>query len=300
MASPSDDELVAVLRRLHAEQPELGVGKIHAHLKKTVPEWSVSSKRIKLVRDAHGMTPGIDHTASGSSSTASGSANTMSNRQKKKEKRDALLFLHQLVQEEARKNGWGSGGPLLPGKSKSQAEINDISRRVAERMRNGSPSLRAMNAAFAAHYAQGHRQEDSWYPLLPEDERAAGEGATAGGATDKDADYAYARLLWIHPSRPRDDDATDYSLVERAKVEAVLGNPAGVYLLYKALVTAAEEGREQIGRSSERTPPSRERVARQLRCEYGVDPLPFEREVEEDTQSEAAVQFMALIMDIAA
>ncbi|KAI5891579.1 uncharacterized protein SCHCODRAFT_02629492 [Schizophyllum commune H4-8] len=273
MSAPTDDELLAALQRLHVEQPGLGVGKAHAQIKKTFPEWSVSSKRIKLMRDAHGMTPGMENKTASTSAVVP----RMSNRQAKKEKREALNFLHQRIQEEARSRGWGQNGPPLPGKSKSQAEIDDISRRVQERVKNGSQALIDIQAVFAVHFALGNRQEDSWYPLLPED--AA------------DGDYDYARLHWVHPSRPRTRDATDYSLVERAKVEAILGNPAGVYLLYKALVTAAEEAGVAV---------SKERIARQLRSEYGEDPIPFEKEVERDTESEAGVQFMALIMDIAA
>ncbi|KAL1716368.1 hypothetical protein EV715DRAFT_293297 [Schizophyllum commune] len=273
MSAPTDDELLAALQHLHVEQPGLGVGKVHAQIKKTFPEWSVSSKRIKLMRDAHGMTPGMENKTASSSAAVP----RMSNRQIKKEKREALLFLHQRIQEEAQSRGWGQNGPPLPGKSKSQAEIDDISRRVQERVKNGSPALIEIQAVFAVHFALGNRQEESWYPLLPED--AA------------DGDYDYARLHWVHPSRPRTRDATDYSLVERAKVEAILGNPAGVYLLYKALVTAAEEAGVAV---------SKERIARQLRSEYGEDPIPFEKEVERDTESEAGVQFMALIMDIAA
>ncbi|KAL1686076.1 hypothetical protein GGG16DRAFT_128954 [Schizophyllum commune] len=287
MSAPTDDELLAALQRLHVEQPGLGVGKVHAQIKKTFPEWSVSSKvyraslcceaatddRIKLMRDAHGMTPGMEHKAESSTAVVP----RLSNRQIKKEKREALNFLHQRIQEEARSRGWGQNGPPLPGKSKSQEEIDDISRRVQERVKNGSSALIEIQAVFAVHFALGNRQEESWYPLLPED--AA------------DGDYDYARLHWVHPSRPRTRDATDYSLVERAKVEAILGNPAGVYLLYKALVTAAEEAGVAV---------SKERIARQLRSEYGEDPIPFEKEVERDTESEAAVQFMALIMDIAA
>ncbi|KAL1742148.1 hypothetical protein HDZ31DRAFT_84347 [Schizophyllum fasciatum] len=281
MASPSDHDLLQALQRLHVEQPELGIGKAHAYIKKTYPEWSVSSKvpsvplccaaAIKMMRDAHGMSAGMDKQVAGPAEPR------MSNRQIKKEKREALLFLHLRVQEEAKSRGWGSRGPPLPGKSKSQAEIDDISRRVHERVQHGPEALVELQATFAVHFALGNRQEDSWYPLLPED--AA------------DGDYDYARLHWVHPARSRTADATDYSLVERAKVEAVLGNPAGVYLLYKALVTAAEEGD---------VPVSRARVARQLKAEYGEDPLPFEAEVERDTQSDAAVKFMALIMDIAA
>ena len=44
MSAPTVDELLAALQRLHVEQPGLGVGKVHAQIKKTFPEWSVSSK----------------------------------------------------------------------------------------------------------------------------------------------------------------------------------------------------------------------------------------------------------------
>ena len=55
------------------------------------------------MRDAHGMTPGLEN----KTASSSGAVPRMSNRQIKKEKREALLFLHQRIQEEAQSRGWG-------------------------------------------------------------------------------------------------------------------------------------------------------------------------------------------------
>lgn len=44
MSSPTDDELLLVLKALHADQPELGLGKIYGYLKENYKEWTVSSK----------------------------------------------------------------------------------------------------------------------------------------------------------------------------------------------------------------------------------------------------------------
>ena len=44
MSSPTDDELLLVLKALHVDQPELGLGKTHGYLKENYKEWTVSSK----------------------------------------------------------------------------------------------------------------------------------------------------------------------------------------------------------------------------------------------------------------
>ncbi|KAF8574536.1 SET domain-containing protein [Ramaria rubella] len=51
--SPSDEELIPVLRALRAEFPTLGINKFHALLLQNQPSWAVSEKRFKKVLQQH-------------------------------------------------------------------------------------------------------------------------------------------------------------------------------------------------------------------------------------------------------
>ena len=57
-SAPTDQELKEALKQLRAENPSLGTLKIHAQLKTSHPEWSVSEKRVKKILQAENLTIG--------------------------------------------------------------------------------------------------------------------------------------------------------------------------------------------------------------------------------------------------
>ncbi|KAF8154243.1 hypothetical protein B0H34DRAFT_784189 [Crassisporium funariophilum] len=53
--TPSESELTTALIQLKAEEPSLGISKVHALLLKTRPEWTVSEKRIRKILQQEGL-----------------------------------------------------------------------------------------------------------------------------------------------------------------------------------------------------------------------------------------------------
>lgn len=53
---PTEDELKEALSTLRAENPTLGIPKLHALLSSTHPDWSVSEKRTRKVVQSAGLT----------------------------------------------------------------------------------------------------------------------------------------------------------------------------------------------------------------------------------------------------
>lgn len=102
---------------------------------------------------------------------------------------------------------------------------------------------------------------------------------------------------------------------ERGKKESIMGNPAGVYMVYMGLRSALTE-MDAVKRGEVSV--SDERLARQLEAEYvslhagcfcvwnslilltryGIDPIPFGREVDKDPESPEGALLTKILLDM--
>ncbi|RDB20852.1 hypothetical protein Hypma_011974 [Hypsizygus marmoreus] len=167
-------------------------------------------------------------------------------------------------------------GGILGGKGpqrKTDAQKLDIELRLNERIEHASDAFRAQNEMHKLAHMKGESHSGGWYAVLPD------------GETD------YEKAFWVNTLDGADE--VSRGLFERFKLEAVLGNPAGVYMLFRAL-TSTLHGMEGGGRVSE------ERLGRQLEAEYGINPVPIANKVESDDSEscEEALMVQDLLLDI--
>ncbi|RDB20861.1 hypothetical protein Hypma_011973 [Hypsizygus marmoreus] len=162
----------------------------------------------------------------------------------------------------------GSKGP----QSKTDAQKLDIERRLNERLKNASDAFRAQNEMHMLAQMNGESRAGGWYAVLP----------------DWQSDYEYGKVLWVNAGA---GDSTSYTFFERCKIEAVLGNSAGVYLLFKSLTSTIKD--MKAGRVV-----SEERLGRQLEAEYGINPVPVAKRIENDDSCEDGLRLKNLLLDI--
>jgi hypothetical protein len=104
------------------------------------------------------------------------------------------------------------------------------------------------------------------------------------------------------------------SVAERGKTEGVLGNPAGVYMVYMGVRSAVAE-LEVVRQGKIKV--SDERLARQLEAElvnirvldvycadyglyrYGINPIPFGEEAKRDPEGACGTLFTNVLWDLA-
>ncbi|KAI0090774.1 hypothetical protein BDY19DRAFT_937400, partial [Irpex rosettiformis] len=126
----------------------------------------------------------------------------------------------------------------------------------------------------------GHGFGGGWYAVLP----------------DGQEEYIWGKVLWVQCAIGGDEEAMGrYAFLERGKKEAIMGNAAGVYMVYMGLRSAVMEV-ESVKRGEVTV--SDERLARQLEGEYGINPLPFGREVDRDAESAEGVQLTNVLWDL--
>ncbi|KAL7414807.1 hypothetical protein BDY24DRAFT_440272 [Mrakia frigida] len=100
----------------------------------------------------------------------------------------------------------------------------------------------------------GEQRGMGWYALLP----------------DGEEDYELEHMLWLDfgPDKP------SIRMLEKAKLEAVMGNPIGVFILFSYLnITRTND--PALTRKVSAT-----RLARQLRTEYGPDPWKMKLQID--------------------
>ncbi|RDB20862.1 hypothetical protein Hypma_011972 [Hypsizygus marmoreus] len=169
-------------------------------------------------------------------------------------------------------------GSSLGGKgpqSKTNAQKLDIERRLNERLKNASDAFRAQNEMHLIAQLNGDCHSGGWYAVLPDFQR----------------EYDYGHVFWVNTLEGEDEVSRGF--FERFKVEAILGNPAGVYLLFRAL-TSTLKGVKGGNCVSEK------RLGMQLEAEYGINPIPIANKIETDESEscEEALRVKNLLLDM--
>lgn len=72
--TPSEDELKAALQKLRAQNPTLGIAKLHACLSTGYPDWTVSEKRTRKLLQNEGLVLSSNGTTKTSRKSAIGNA----------------------------------------------------------------------------------------------------------------------------------------------------------------------------------------------------------------------------------
>ncbi|KAI0090780.1 hypothetical protein BDY19DRAFT_937431 [Irpex rosettiformis] len=257
---PSDGELLVYLAALYAKQPTLGAEKIHKQLLEDNPSWrgKVGLKRVKQVRKDNGLL-----------CTAAGAP--ASN----------ISYPNELPSVLNVRSVYGS-----PGASNARAippnDFATIENLLNLRAAQGSEAFLAQNSMHTAALKAGRPYGAGWYAVLQ----------------DGEEEYVHEKVVWVNTAAKEEDVRAiqaAVTMLERGKAEALLGNIAGVYLVFKGVWSALQEMDEVKQGNVKVTERS---LAKQLKNEYGIDVMPFMREAERNPSSPAGRQLTALIMSM--
>ncbi|KAI0821350.1 hypothetical protein BC629DRAFT_1460179 [Irpex lacteus] len=169
---------------------------------------------------------------------------------------------------------------LRQSPEQSAAQALELENRFRQRLAAASEALFAQNKMHDAARKAGEGYGGGWYAVLP----------------DGVEEYVWEKILWVQCATGEGNEAMGrYVFLERGKKESIMGNPAGVYMVYMGLRSALTE-MDAVKRGEVSV--SDERLARQLEAEYGIDPIPFGREVDKDPESPEGALLTKVLLDM--